>query len=56
MGEAADDLTEGWVCSECGIYFEQPHGYPVLCKECYRRAPRSADYNGLQEATVEELG
>lgn len=37
MGQAADDLIEGMACSHCGTYFEQEHGYPVLCKRCHKR-------------------
>lgn len=35
MGEIADDYINGACCSECMYYFEEEHGYPVLCKECW---------------------
>ena len=35
MGEIADDVIEGRSCSLCGVYFEQEHGYPVLCHGCW---------------------
>jgi NMD protein affecting ribosome stability and mRNA decay len=35
MGQLADDMVEGRSCSECGIYFEKAHGFPVLCRDCY---------------------
>ena len=35
MGRIADDMIEGACCSECGIYFTEEHGYPVLCESCY---------------------
>lgn len=54
MGQAADDLVEGFCCSECGIYFQAPHGYPVLCKECHRQ--QRDKKNGLPKATENELG
>ena len=54
MGQAADDLIDGFVCSQCGIYFEQSHGYPVLCAECY--AKQTDKKNGLQKAIEKELG
>ena len=54
MGQAAEDLIEGFVCSWCGIYFEQSHGYPVLCSHCYRK--QKDKKNGLQKATEKELG
>ena len=56
MGEAADDMIEGFTCSWCGIYFEQPHGYPVLCRRCYHGDLEDAQASGLQVATIKELG
>lgn len=38
MGEIAQDLVNGACCSYCGKYFEQDHGYPVLCKKCWKSA------------------
>jgi hypothetical protein len=35
MGEIADDMIDGACCSLCGVYFEEEHGYPVLCTDCY---------------------
>ena len=35
MGEIANDMINGHACSLCGIYFEDAHGYPVLCDDCY---------------------
>lgn len=35
MGEMADDMIEGYSCSGCGIYFEEDHGYPVKCGDCW---------------------
>ena len=56
MGEAADDIIVGFVCCWCGLYFQQPHGYPVLCNECYRGDREAARSDGLQKATIKELG
>ena len=25
----------GLVCLCCGVYFEDKHGYPVMCSKCY---------------------
>ena len=55
MGQAAEDLIEGFVCSWCGIYFEASHGYPVLCQACYRQDKARAKASGLQRATEKEL-
>lgn len=35
MGELAEDMINGRSCSECGIYFVEENGYPVLCEDCY---------------------
>lgn len=35
MDETADDMIEGLCCSECGVYFTEVHGYPVLCSGCH---------------------
>lgn len=49
MGDIAEDMVIGLSCSECGIYFEREHGYPVLCDECHE--PGSA----IAKATESEL-
>ena len=56
MGQAADDLRNGMVCSWCGVYFDDEHGYPVLCKECFDDNPDEANREEFQRATIKELG
>lgn len=64
MGEIADDAVEGFACSWCGIYFEEPHQYPVICQKCYKDWKQEAKGNkqqllreyGLQVAIIDELG
>lgn len=34
MGQAAEDMVNGLSCSWCGVYFKEPHGYPVVCTDC----------------------
>lgn len=34
MGQVANDLINGRSCSWCGIYFDESHGYPVVCEDC----------------------
>ena len=36
MGEVADSMINGECCSWCGIYFEDEHGYPVVCQGCFK--------------------
>lgn len=38
MGEIADDMINGFMCSNCGTCFEKEHGYPVLCGGCWGTA------------------
>lgn len=28
-------IIDGWCCQLCGVYFEEKHGYPVVCESCY---------------------
>ena len=37
MGQAADDLIDGFACTECGVMFVSDHGFPVLCEACFSR-------------------
>lgn len=55
MGENADDMIEGLTCSECGIYFQQQHGYPVLCKNCYDEDSDEGVIPEIPRATESEL-
>ena len=51
MGEIADDLIEGACCSLCGVYFEDEHGYSVLCEDCFD----SDDQDMYPKATEDEV-
>lgn len=42
MGELAEDMLDGLMCSWCGVYFIKPHGHPVVCKSCAK--DRTEDY------------
>jgi hypothetical protein len=56
MGEIANDMLEGFMCSNCGICFEQPHGYPVLCEECQKAWTEDEKKDaGLQNASIPEM-
>lgn len=35
INDIADDIIDGWCCQLCGVYFEEEHGYPVVCESCY---------------------
>jgi len=34
----AQDKVDGFSCSWCGVYFEDEHGFPVLCNSCWKDA------------------
>ena len=64
MGEIANDIIDGACCSDCGVYFSEEHGYPVLCIECWIDVPKAKikkvngvviTKEGLQKATYPEL-
>ncbi len=44
MGEVADDMIDGLSCSDCGVYFEQEHGHPVLCSDCFNDSGGKPQY------------
>ena len=66
MGQIAEDMIDGTTCSLCGQYFVDPdddsklftHGYPVLCKQCFRQHKLSKGYlktNHIQKASANVL-
>ena len=54
MGDIANDMIDGLCCSNCGTYFEEAHGYPVLCKDCYENETDEGR-TGMQKAHLKEL-
>lgn len=54
MGQIADDMINGYCCSLCGVYFEDEHGYPVVCKGCWDNLSEE-DKKNFQLAYFEEL-
>jgi hypothetical protein len=55
MGTIAKDMRKGRCCSECGIYFKQKHGYPVLCKDCWDYTPQFEGEVRLPKSVIKEL-
>jgi len=49
MGDISDSIIEGETCSFCGIMFEEPHGHPVACENCWDKDC------GVPKATNEEI-
>ena len=52
MGELADSIIDGECCELCGMYFEDAHGYPVICKDCWKDLTK-LERKGHQQATEE---
>lgn len=55
MGQYSDDLIVGACCSFCMTYFENDHGYPVLCINCFDDSTEEERCE-MQRATEKELG
>lgn len=56
MGDIADDIISGFMCSWCGQCFEDEHGYPVVCDACGSGVSNTElKKAGLQRATKPEL-
>jgi hypothetical protein len=51
MGEIADDMVDGCCCSQCGVYFTEENGYPVLCWSCWKDVP-SSEFQHIEGQTV----
>jgi len=48
MGEIADAMLDGTLCSSCGDYLGGDEGFPVVCEVCKReerRQPRVPRFN-----------
>ena len=50
----AQDMIDGFCCQLCGVYFEEEHGYPVLCEDCYKSLT-DKEKEDYQLATYPEL-
>jgi len=56
MGEIANDMIDGLMCSLCGTYFEEEHGYPVVCRGCWGElTPEQIKKGGHQKAIHPEI-
>ena len=57
MGDMADLAINGETCSWCGIFFEEDHGYPVLCESCAdgKKNEELLKKYGLQNAIIKEV-
>ena len=53
-GEISDDIVDGAICSMCLMWFEETHGYPVLCDECYDEMT-PAERAGQQKAIYDRV-
>jgi hypothetical protein len=42
----AEEMTEGLICSHCNCFFTEAHGYPVICKPCFKQWQRENNWAG----------
>jgi len=56
MGEIADDMINGFQCSDCGTCFEEEHGYPVVCSSCWSELLKDAIKNPKDHDIMREKG
>lgn len=54
MGEIAEGMVNGESCEWCGTSFRKAHGYPVLCKSCWKDAT-PAERKQHQQAKEREV-
>jgi hypothetical protein len=59
MGEIAEDIIEGRVCSLCGCFFAEngelyTHQYPAVCWDCWDEL-KPSERKHHQRAEVETL-
>ena len=54
MGEMADYLINGEDCEICGSTFFDAHGYPVICKDCWKTL-RKAERKNRQQAIYDTI-
>jgi len=55
VGEYANDTINGLSCSWCGVYFEESHGYPVVCDSCREETDDYNSESDPQPAKHDEL-
>lgn len=56
MSEMSEAVLDGEACAWCGVFFEEPHGYPVLCDGCASDTTEVKMISqGLQHASSKEL-
>lgn len=54
MDEVKEDVADGTCCSLCGLYFEEAHGSPVVCRSCWEDLTKQQQ-ELCQKATKGEL-
>ena len=54
MGEIANDMINGSSCFWCGVYFEREHGYPVVCKNCWKNSTKEEREGSMVQKAIEK--
>lgn len=55
MGEIADMMIDGTMCSDCGEYIGEGDGFPRQCSSCRPRSSRGFSKGSMGKATKEKL-
>lgn len=53
MGEIADMMIDGLMCSHCGECFDESYDVPVLCPACFD-SETEEERAGIQKAWLKE--
>jgi len=54
MGEYADLILEGSICSLCDTHFVSEHEFPVLCESCWNECTEK-EREGYSKAFLDEI-
>lgn len=55
MGQLAEDVVSGFMCSSCGVCFEKEHGHPVTCRDCWSHLTPAERKHAPPKAYLKEL-
>ncbi len=55
MGQIAENILSGLMCSNCGTFFNGEHGFPGHCASCFAELSKH-ERKHVAKATLPELG
>lgn len=45
MGEVAENMLDGTLCCECGVFLGLDTGYPIQCSSCKPKRVKKKKFN-----------